>query len=51
MKKASSSFQAKKKTAGAAKARTVIWSTEKSAALRKAAALPSGGDCNCNCGK
>jgi len=40
---------ASKKSAASPKAKQVTWSNEKSAALRKAAAFPSGGDCNCNC--
>jgi hypothetical protein len=46
-----SQSQVTKKIAGTAKSKSFNWSAEKSAALRKAAAFPSGGDCNCNCGK
>jgi hypothetical protein len=48
MKKSPKLSQSTKKPA-AAKSKSFAWSAEKSAALRKAAAFPSGGDCNCNC--
>ena len=31
-------------------AKSVSWSARKAMVLRKPAKLPSGGDCNCNCG-
>ena len=47
MKKTLKLSQAPRKTSHRGKAKPFSWSTEKSAELRKAAALPSGGDCNC----
>jgi hypothetical protein len=41
---------APRKAPRTAKSKPFSWSAEKSAALRKPAAFPSGGDCNCNCG-
>ena len=50
MKNLLKSSSAPKKTPRSGKSKSFAWSSEKSAALRKPAAFPSGGDCNCNCG-
>lgn len=47
VKKSAKLLQGKKKSAGAAKSRSVKWSIEKSNTVRKAGALPTSGE---NCG-